>query len=55
MNLMDRHAGDFTQAMINYQNCHHFDFVKVTSNPQYMPEAMGSVLRLPRSADETAF
>lgn len=55
MNLSDRHVGDFTKATIDYQNAHRFDFVKVTENPQYLAEAMGTVLRPSRNSEETAF
>lgn len=55
MNLSDRHAGDFTKATIDYQNAHHFDFIKMMSNPQYLAEAMGTVLRPARNSQETAF
>ena len=28
MNLVDRNAKDFARATIDYQNAHHFDFIR---------------------------
>ena len=41
MNLVDRNAKDFARATIDYQNAHHFDFIKVMPNGMYFPEAVG--------------
>lgn len=55
MNLQDRHVKDFTKATIDYQTAHQFDIIKVTSNPQYLAQSMGSVVRASSNSKETAF
>ena len=45
MNLVDRNAKDFARATIDYQNAHHFDFIKVMPNGMYFPEAFGQKLK----------
>ena len=45
MNLVDRNAKDFARATIDYQNTHHFDFIKVMPNGMYFPEAFGQKLK----------
>lgn len=52
MNFCDRNAKDFAKAIIDFQNAHDFDFIKVMSNPYYMLEDMGIVLNAPRRYDQ---
>jgi uroporphyrinogen decarboxylase len=52
-NLEDRHAGDFTKHVINYQNQHDFDLIKVMPNGLYQTEDFGQVIDPPQnSADQ---
>ena len=47
MNLSDRNAKDFAKATIDFQNANEFDFIKIMSNPYYLIEDTGIVLRPP--------
>ena len=55
MNLEDRHAGDFTRALIAYQDYHNFDLLKVMSYSLYVAEAFGQKTVMPKNADEDGY
>lgn len=55
LNLEDRHVGDFTKAVIAYQNQHDFDILKVMQNGLYNVEDFGQVIEEPENSDDAGF
>lgn len=55
MNLVDRNEGDFTKAVIAYQNQHNFDVLKIMSNGLYNVEDFGQEFSLPQHADDAGY
>lgn len=55
LNLEDRHVGDFTKAVIAYENQHDFDILKVMQNGLYFAEDFGHVADPPENSDDAGF
>lgn len=55
LNLEDRHVGDFTKAVIAYENQHDFDVLKVMQNGLYFAEDFGQVIDPPENSDDAGF
>lgn len=55
LNLEDRHTGDFTKAVIAYENQHDFDILKVMQNGLYATEDYGQVIQDPKDSDDACF
>jgi len=55
LNLEDRHTGDFTKAVIAYENQHDFDILKVMQNGLYFAEDFGHVPDAPQNSDDAGF
>ena len=55
LNLEDRHTGDFTKAVIAYQNQHDFDILKVMQNGLYPTEDFGQIIDEPKNSDDAGF
>lgn len=55
LNLEDRHAGDFTKAVIAYQDQHDFDILKVMQNGLYCTEDFGQIIDEPKDSDDAGF
>ncbi len=55
LNLEDRHVGDFTKAVIAYQNQHDFDLLKVMQNGLYFAEDHGQIIEEPCNSDDAGF
>jgi len=54
-NLEDRHTGDFTKAVIAYEDQHDFDILKVMQNGLYFAEDFGQVIDPPQNSDDAGF
>jgi uroporphyrinogen decarboxylase len=54
-NLEDRHVGDFTRAIIAYQNQHDFDIIKVMPNGLYYAEDFGQVILPPQNSNDQGY
>jgi len=54
-NLEDKHTGDFTKAVIAYQNQHDFDILKVMMNGLYDTEDFGQVIAECENSDDPCF
>lgn len=55
LNLEDRHTGDFTKAVIAYEDQHDFDILKVMQNGLYFTEDFGHKFDLPENSDDAGF
>ena len=55
LNLEDRHVGDFTKAVIAYEDQHDFDILKVMQNGLYFAEDFGHVIDPPENSDDAGF
>lgn len=54
-NLEDKHTGDFTKAVIAYQNQHDFDILKVMQNGLYNTEDYGQVIADTENSDDACY
>lgn len=55
LNLEDRHTGDFTKAVIAYEDQHDFDILKVMQNGLYFAEDFGQIVDPPLNSDDAGF
>ncbi|MCI8597795.1 MAG: hypothetical protein HFJ10_05055 [Lachnospiraceae bacterium] len=55
LNLEDKHTGDFTKAVIAYENQHDFDILKVMQNGLYNTEDYGQVIDECENSDDPCF
>lgn len=55
LNLEDRHTGDFTKAVIAYENQHDFDILKAMQNGLYFAEDFGLVADPPQNSGDAGY
>lgn len=55
LNLEDKHVGDFTKAVIAYEDQHDFDILKVMQNGLYNTEDFGAVIDETKDSDDACF
>lgn len=55
LNLEDKHVGDFTKAVIAYENQHDFDILKVMQNGLYNTEDYGQVIDECENSEDPCF
>lgn len=55
LNLEDKHVGDFTKAVIAYEDQYDFDILKVMQNGLYNTEDFGQVIDETRDSDDACF
>lgn len=55
LNLEDKHIGDFTKAVIAYENQHDFDILKVMQNGLYNTEDYGQVIDETTDSEDACF
>ncbi|MDO4332724.1 MAG: uroporphyrinogen decarboxylase family protein [Eubacteriales bacterium] len=55
LNLEDKNVGDFTKAVIAYQNQHDFDILKVMQNGLYAVEDFGQVIAETEDSDDACY
>ena len=55
LNLEDRHVGDFTKAVIAYEDQHDFDILKVMQNGLYFAEDLGQIVDPPVDSSDAGF
>lgn len=55
LNLEDKHVGDFTKAVIAYENQHDFDILKVMQNGLYNTEDYGQVIDETENSEDPCF
>lgn len=55
LNLEDRHVGDFTKAVIAYEDQHDFDILKVMQNGLYFAEDFGLIMDEPRDSGDAGY
>lgn len=55
LNLEDKHVGDFTKAVIAYEDQHDFDILKVMQNGLYNTEDYGQVIDETENSEDPCF
>lgn len=55
LNLEDKNPGDFTKAVIAYEDQHDFDILKVMQNGLYFAEDYGQVIDEPKNSEDAGF